>query len=379
MHKFKSNGKWGVYDDEGWRIIAPVYDYITLSEKWIIAWQHAVFDLSRRVKHPIDGVTTVYNNNGSCFELSYNGTALNIISFFRIDKDLYRVQSLNNGIVRVGVINSAGEVIIPFEYEAFFAFDAVPLDFPAERKKIFDVMLTQQCFIVGTNILFEKKYVNGRYIKKRVSGSYGIIDKTGRIIIPITFDSIVSTSVLLTNEELDYYVDPKRYYNTFAIVKKGVLYGVFDRHGKVILPIIYSYISIDFPWVMFYLGGEHFIHEDSEGVRNGLWGLLNLESGNKTEALYSAMAPNRRYESFDNALYIKAVVLDGIAGFLRRSDLQFVPDNNGSSSKELLKSNIFWEKDYDDSPSYDGWTEDAKESAYRGAYEGDPEAIWNNY
>ena len=377
MHKFKTNGKWGVYDDEGWRIIAPVYDYISFSGKWIIAWDQAVFDRNSRLKRPIDGFTTVYNKNGSIFELLSKETTLNIISISRLDKDLYRVESLNEGIVRVGVINSDGEIIIPFEYEALFAFDAVPLAVPADREAFFDVMLSQHCFIVGTDLQFKEQYIDGRYIKKRVSGSFGVIDRMGNIIIPISYDSIVSTSSLLIDEERDYYVDPQRYYNTYAIVKKGMLYGVFDRHGHVVLPTMYSYISVDMPWVMFYLGGEHFITEDSEGVRNGLWGILNLKSGNKTEALYSAMAPNNRYESLDNDFYVKAVVLDGTAGYLRKCDLQFVPDSNCPTPSELMMSNIFWKKCYD-SPSYGGWTKDAIESAYRGAYEGDSEAIWNN-
>lgn len=370
MHKFKHNGKWGVTDDEGWQIIAPTYDYITLAYNWIIAWRDPVFRKGRSV--PFDGITTVYNTNGSLFSLFYKGDVLNIISICRMDKELYSVKTSSNGIIREGIIDKAGNIIIPFEYDLIKAFDAVPLYAP----HFFDVMLPQQLFIVGQNLQYKSYIKNERFSRKLISGSFGIIDRSQAIIVPNSFDLIYSTSSLDWDKEESYYTNHKKYYNSYAITKKGSLYGVYDRNGKEVLPVNYSYLLVNLPWIMFYLGGEHYQNEDSEGVRGGQWGIMNIEKGLKTDAVFTAMMPNNRYLTFDDDTYIKQVVLNGTSGFLRKSDLSFVALDLCDPTSKVLASNVFWRREYE-IPPREVWTADAKADAYKSAYEGEPEAIWN--
>ncbi|MBP9795871.1 MAG: WG repeat-containing protein [Chitinophagales bacterium] len=74
--------------------------------------------------------------------------------------------------------------------------------------------------------ILKNNYLTFIYINTKLNGKYGILDTTGKIIVPFIYDEYI------------YFEE------SIAIVKKDNLMGIIDTTGKVILPINYHSISI---------------------------------------------------------------------------------------------------------------------------------------
>ena len=64
------------------------------------------------------------------------------------------------------------------------------------------------------------------FLRVVVNKKYGIIDKTGKVVIPMVYDKI------------------NRFSEGLACVEMNKKSGIIDKTGKIVIPIIYDYIGV---------------------------------------------------------------------------------------------------------------------------------------
>lgn len=143
--------------------------------------------------------------------------------------------------IKYGYINTKGEWVIQPEYEIGVALK-----------------------INGEYDFSEKDFSNG-YAAVEKDNKYGLIDKTGKLVLPCTFEAIGKVADGLAparkNEKYGFidikgnwiikpeYTGAEAFHNGLAAVSKGpsayeATWGFIDAKGKVIIPLtIYSYYT----------------------------------------------------------------------------------------------------------------------------------------
>ena len=120
---------------------------------------------------------------------------------------------------------------------------------------------------------------------KRPYGSgkkYGMIDREGRLVVPLTYDYIGdyhsdSGRVWREHQKL-LRVEKDVFKNGYVVTKKM---GYIDASGKVLIPLIYSYVS---PWVVVTDKDPFIILE-----KNGKWGCLKPDGSELISLVYDEM------------------------------------------------------------------------------------------
>jgi hypothetical protein len=248
------DSKFGLMDTKGNWVVPMSYDNVEMCSKDIIVTKDGMIGIySREGKKILDPeyLAAGYYGGGytDCYSLdSYMQYGLRIL--LKGDKvgalnDEYQTvipfeyTSLTplgedkiiaiNADNRSGMINMAGEVLVPFDYEMIYAVD----------------------------------YVVDRYVVTK-DGKQGIIDGDGNVLIPIQYQSIQSTADWVNNFLLvydeNYYTNAIDttgvsiiesgclyiyYYPDYAIFSCGVEsnYSFYDRSGNLLYAKISSYID----------------------------------------------------------------------------------------------------------------------------------------
>jgi len=130
-----------------------------------------------------------------------------------------------------------------------------------------------------------------------LNGKKGMIDTTGKVVIPILYDDLFESSF-------------DRYQLYGVVVNLNEKYGLVDRNGKEITPIIYDQISFDFD--------GHEISKYALVQKNGKWGCVDNKTGNALISMkydkiqFSSVADESNFDTTDIAYVKYCLVNQGI-------------------------------------------------------------------
>jgi len=123
---------------------------------------------------------------------------------------------------KLGVVNKTGKIMffLPDEYRGYDYIKIEDKDF-----RVRDGLLKVALYMNSEND--DDVIYNGK-----LSGKRGLIDKKGKVILPIKYESITYF------ESEDGHIDPE-------LIKIGLdyKYGLLDERGKIILPAEYDHIK----------------------------------------------------------------------------------------------------------------------------------------
>ena len=197
---FKVKDKWGLKDTEGKIIIAPQYKNIKdLNKDFFIAqdntYRYGIIDLNNQILTPF-----IYNE-------IYQASNPDCEYIFCALKDN-----------KYGAINAKGQIVVAFKYDNSFFFDDAGFAY--------------------VNYISRSKE-EGKDVFK---SNKGIIDTTGKEIVPVIYNYVGNTKKIDGAENVKY------------IVENNNLYGLLDTSGKILLPLQYSFFqdtrkSFDDEWI----------------------------------------------------------------------------------------------------------------------------------
>ncbi|MBP5189602.1 MAG: WG repeat-containing protein [Bacteroidales bacterium] len=196
---------------------------------------------------------------------------------------------------RYGMIDHNGHEVLPIKYleitpmhdGCFFAVDAVEEKaalFNSHFQQITDFVYTkvdgynEDLYIVernGRKTFLDRKgkehfgfydYVgpfNDGYAMVSNNGKYGIINKKGKIILPIEYDNSGYRSMEYIFSE------------NLAMIEKDGKYGFVNKSGKIVIPLIYS-------------SAQHCTEGLIPVRKNALWGFIDTEGNEVSQFVYDA-------------------------------------------------------------------------------------------
>jgi len=174
FHVFRKDLLYGIEDQNGKEVISPKFDKISfINPGLIIATDHSsyktgIIDINQQQLVPF-----IYDD----LDGSKNG----------------KIIACKEG--KYGMINTKGEILIDFKYKLYFYFDEN-----------------------GMAEVYDDKH--------------GVIDTTGKTIIPLIFNTLFNTKTTEKTEQ------------TYYSAEKNGRWGLMDAHGKVLLPFEYGYVSV---------------------------------------------------------------------------------------------------------------------------------------
>lgn len=245
----KLKGKKGLIDEKGHQVTSAKYD--------------AVFPFSSGLaKVSVDGKFGYIDRKGKEICPAEYETAEDFqegFAFVRKDK--------------WGVIDSTGKSVIPFRYPAFSRYNKdVGFDYSYLKYKFAEGMakvLTDSGFIYINpkgEPVFSKKFGEATTFRQGVAvvsdyegGARGLIDKSGKIIVPLEYDHFGYLSEGLRaakkngkwgyidaagKKVIDFQYDSADdFENGIARVEKETGYGYIDKQGKEVIPCEYTFIG----------------------------------------------------------------------------------------------------------------------------------------
>jgi hypothetical protein len=217
----KENNKYGVIDKKGKILISFKYNYLHLNENGnFISSENAKGEKAPMYK---------------AYEIGFDGKENLIADFYYTDKDnLYPFYSNK----KAGFMDRNNNIIIPAQYDGV------------------------------------DKFKEG-YAEVRIKSAKGLIDKTGQFVIQpefeqLLYDPISKMAYARTFNRKVYYIDLEGNkleinYSETGYFFKGDYnyvrneykkYGIIDKKGKIIVPLIYDYITIIDRGFVVYDGGR---------------------------------------------------------------------------------------------------------------------------
>lgn len=195
-------GKFGLYTANGNKVLAiPQWDYIgKIQEKLILV-----------------------NHNGKFGFVNLNGTIQIPVQYDEADENINR-----NGLVAVrkrtkwGYVNSKGKEITPFKYDRLFNF--------SEGLSVF--MLNDKYGFLDES---GKEVFTAQYAEAdNFFGGFAFVAQRKDTVLKYAL--INKKGALLTDYEFDYFENNFR--EGFALVQKTEKYGLLDKEGKYMVPVI---------------------------------------------------------------------------------------------------------------------------------------------
>ncbi|MFT3844306.1 MAG: WG repeat-containing protein [Lacibacter sp.] len=221
----KKNGLSGVIDKTG-KLVAPyIYKrlgsfsegiaeaenadgkvgFIDTRGKTVIPFQYSILTLRGGVKC-VNGIIPVTNQSGKSGYIDKTGKLIvpfNYEEITNFSDGIGKVKTKFNG--KVSYVNTKGEFVIPEKYDDGTIF--------------------------MNGIAFVNRGARAKSLYSELTGGkWGAIDKTGKEIIPVTYDRIYETKNGFTIVANGKYPDEKK--------------GLMGRDGKLILPVEYHDIKI---------------------------------------------------------------------------------------------------------------------------------------
>ncbi|MBC9798055.1 WG repeat-containing protein [Sinomicrobium weinanense] len=174
----------------------------------------------------------------------------------------------------LGVINTRGEEVIPFIYRQIHPMENgkhyIALD---KEKKGYGVIDAKGNTVIPFIYKGHLSFTDG--LAEVWDGKYqGVIDSLGNEILPLEFNTIFNTKTVNDTAEI------------YFTAKKDDKWGMFNRHGKQLIPVKYDYIHI----ADNYRTEEY--SKDWVSVKdNDLYGLINIKTGVVISPEYTKILP----------------------------------------------------------------------------------------
>lgn len=227
--------KFGLIDKDGQQVVPMEYDAMQdgFSDGLKVVgkldvkhgkWSYGFIDATGKVVIPLKFSMAGTFNEGLCAvkdnEHKHNVAFINIagdIVIPYIEKsDLFGMPMFNDGACilrcsgKAGAIGKDGSVIVPFEYDNETFLDKSP-DF----LRVNGASFRQPVFVNGLSIMRKK-------------GKWGVIDKTGKAIIPTEYEQIIGSKT-----------------HAYFMVKQKGKWGLVDAGGNMLLPPAYQALKIN--------------------------------------------------------------------------------------------------------------------------------------
>ena len=222
--------------------VAADYCYLSDSQttrKNQLASQHKLSITSTKIK-----ANDNKEENTDSFTINKNGKVLyqNLIELC-VTKQLDLIAKKNN---KIGVINAAGQLIIPFMYDSIYPYGET---FVVEKEWLFGLVDRQNQPLSAIEYYFADytlsqaeenplvpligyKKLGIIEVDNTNKGAWGSIDSSGSVVIPFIYDEISTISSLSYEETTGVYK-----------VKKEDYWGLIDNKGELVLPIHYQKIN----------------------------------------------------------------------------------------------------------------------------------------
>lgn len=246
-------------------------------------------------------VIQTYSKTYKFATVSFDGKLEELyISSENYELDGIRYFIVKNPLGKYGVLDVNFYIAIPVEYEslksASFVWNKL---FIARREKLYGVVDLNGNVILP--LVYDSiEFKNDEFIISK-GGIMGVANKKGQIVLSVNYSHVGRLSNGLRSVFIDSkwgYVDvtenivipfvydkAEDFFGDYAIVKKGELLGVIDRHNRIIVPFKYKDIIS---------------YEDLEAIvvnEFGLEGVIDLKTGNNTPCQYAEIHPKYRDKS----------------------------------------------------------------------------------
>ncbi len=206
-----------------------------------------------------------------------------------------------------GMIDKTGKVVLDFKYDEQFYYSEGLLGVKENSKCFYLDIYGKKKIVLKEGIIDVNPFENGL---ARVSDSdkYGFIDKTGKVVVPISFQHVTQFV-----KGRAVYVESKE-----SELKSVDKFGLVDKNGLKITKAIYNWIAI----------------EDSTGIiavsHTYGWGLIGKNGEIVAPCVYEEIYFN------NNSSGLYSVKLNGKWGYLNKQGKTIIPhkfDSGGEFSE----------------------------------------------
>lgn len=200
----------------------------------------------KRISSFSEGIAEVQNSAGKIGFIDTKGKAITPIQYSLLNllggiKCVNGMIPVRNEAGKSGYIDKTGKLVVPFNYEEVYNFsDGMGKVKTRYNGRVSYVNTKGEIAIPekyndGTIFMDGLAFVNlGAMAKSMYSGleggKWGVIDKTGKEVIPVQYDQIESTRNGLVVVRNGKYPNEKK--------------GLLDKNGKIILPVEFNDIKI---------------------------------------------------------------------------------------------------------------------------------------
>ncbi|MCI9671794.1 MAG: hypothetical protein HFF49_09655 [Lawsonibacter sp.] len=229
---FLPDYKYGFVDTTGKIVVPLVYDSVQPFSEGLAAVTigsntffidtagRTVLDLGTTYQHVesfSEGLAVVSDQN-------YKHGAIDRTGRLVIPMEYDRMENFSHGLSAVGKQNGTDAYGNPFYAEGFInrtGAVAIPLDYGRAHS------FSDGLAVVGVHSGYEMDDYSGEYVQTH---KYGFIDTTGKVVIPMIYDSVSFN-----------WTDYNKAFNdgAAAVAKDGKL-GLIDRAGNIVVPLKYD-------------------------------------------------------------------------------------------------------------------------------------------
>lgn len=303
--------KCGIINRSGNEVVPSEYDEVTLPNEGMIRvrkdnlWGffdtlgHKVIDFQYRTASDFSEGLAVVNSDEDSLAVWYG--FIDKENHFVIPAQFQYAVTFNEGMAvvknydRFGMINRKGKEVVPCKYinmtgmidGRFFAFDAeteLAAMFDKKGKRLTDFKYKDiQYYSEGLyTVLVDNRYtfldqkgdelfgmfeeVSGffeGYSMVKRDGKYGIINRKGKVILPIEYDNSGWRSMEYIFSE------------NLAMVEKNEKYGFVNKSGEIVIPIIYE-------------SAQHCTEGLIPVQKDGVWGFIDKDGNEVSPFVFSA-------------------------------------------------------------------------------------------
>ncbi len=209
---FSINGKYGYIDETGTVVINPIYD------------DAGYFEYGAAKVRINDKVGVINKSGQEVVPINYDDVYTD---------DGFSISKLND---KYGCINGEGKIILPTKYTDVFMDHGV-INFSLDEKWN---IANENGEIIKTKYNNTDKVPNSDLSIVEHNDKYGLVDSTGKVIVPFKYDGIDYLDFMYyANNQEDTYA----FVNRFSVKMCGK-YGVIDGDGNVIKPCKYDYTQV---------------------------------------------------------------------------------------------------------------------------------------
>jgi|GEM_PF-3808723 len=179
----KLGGYWGLYDSKGKELLQPVYSGLS---------------------KPSEKTVATKNKQGLWGYVSFSGDT--ILSFQYTYAGNFKNDSATVGIKgKLVVIDKVGKVLVPTKY------------YPQYHFGLYHKEDTINCYVYPSHFHYQYADAGDGYILVKQGKYKGVVNKAGKLIVPIEYDSIFAPSA-----------------DTVFLVTKDFTIGTYDKYGNTL-------------------------------------------------------------------------------------------------------------------------------------------------